>query len=543
MCCSTAPPGIAYDFGVKPHLRWLPFLLWAALAFRLQGAGPGELERRLRSAIQTPEIQLSVRFGFNTEDGMDSWDPVLDPAGEAQKLEGILARRTPSAAEWERLALLQFRAGLTNAADATRARWVRQCRDSLAARPDDARRMAELGTALTGSAEDEAEKLLRAAAAKAPSDPGCQIALSRWLVGEALRLQAAASGGTGSETPPASETREHIRQWVGEARQALDRAVESAPDDVDARVQRVLFHWFRAAGMLGKDALGGDLPAGSMDVNILRGYVLPDLRKAGRLAPEDFRTLALSLWLGALCDVSEQGGSDGVQSAEARKTAVAGIETLRQLAERAETQERAAAIWESRAILQFTQLNDPVGAGESAARALELQSARPRAWAIYAAALKVAGEKERLTLFLEQTLRRTNTVQVHLMLARMHDRENRRDAAVREVAAALALDSANLQARAWDATLKLRSASKDAEYADIGGILQDCLGRVPTWEPASDRAALMEHLATTSAVCMALAGEQDQARQLLKQILRQYPESEYAAEVERILSRESGSKP
>ena len=53
------------------------------------------------------------------------------------------------------------------------------------------------------------------------------------------------------------------------------------------------------------------------------------------------------------------------------------------------------------------------------------------------------------------------------------------------------------------------------EYAEAGGVIQDCLAKVSSWDPASERAPLMEHLATTGAICMALAGEQDQARQLL----------------------------
>ena len=518
-------------------------LLLVAFGLQGHGASPGDTEVRLRAALRTPEIQLTVQFGFDTKDGMDAWDPVLDPAGEAKKLEGSLSSRTPAAADWERLALLQSRAGLTNAADATRARWVKQCQEALAARPEDPRRMSELGTALGGTDEAEAGRLLRAAAAKAPGDPVCQLALSRWLVGQVLRQLAESKDEEGASSKSSAEKQEGIRSEVAEARQALDRAVESAPDDLDARIQRLMFHWFRAVGMMGSDPLGSAASGGPMDVAILRGYVLPDLRKAGKLAPDDFRILALGLWVSALCDSMEQGGSEGALSAQTRRSVTDGIETLRQLAERAGSPERAAAIWESRAILQLAQLKDPAGAGESAARSLELQASRPRAWSIRVAALKEAGESDRLSQFLEQTLRRTNSVQLHLMLARMRDRENRKDAAAREVAAALALDPGHLQARAWDVTLRLRNASKESEYAEVGGVIQDCLAKVSSWDPASERAPLMEHLATTGAICMALAGEQDQARQLLKQVLGQYPESEYATEINRILSGESVAKP
>lgn len=540
---STSTWAFTYEITVNASVRWIFALPLLVLGIQIHGASPGDSDARLRAALRTPEIQLTVHFGFDTQDGMDAWDPVQDPVGEAKRLEGTLAGKTPTSAEWERLALLQSRAGLTNAATGTRARWVKQCREALAARPEDARRMAELGTALADVDAAEAGRLLRAAASKAPGDPVCQIALSRWLVGEVLRQGAESAEGDGTASRSSPETREGTRKLVTEARQALDRAVEAAPDDVDARIQRLMFHWFRAVGTMGNDAVGSDAAAGGMDVTILRGYVLPDLRKAGKLAPDDFRILALGLWVSALCDSIEHGGADAPLSAPARRSATDGIETLRQLAERAGSPEKAAAIWESRAILQLTQLKDPSGADESAAKALELQPSRPRAWSIRVAALKEAGEGDRLIQFLEQTLRRTNSVQLHLMLARMSDRENRRDAAAREVAAALALDSAHLQARAWDATLRLRNASKESEYAEVGGVIQDCLAKVSTWEPASERAPLMEHLATTGAICMALAGEQDQARQLLKQVLRQYPESEYAAEVDRILSGEPGSKP
>ena len=145
--------------------------------------------------------------------------------------------------------------------------------------------------------------------------------------------------------------------------------------------------------------------------------------------------------------------------------------------------------------------------------------------------------------FLGQTLQRTNSVQVRLILGRMRDREGRSDAAAREVAAALAVAPENLQVRAWDASLRLRKASKESEYAEIGGVLQDCLGKVSTWEPAFERAGLMEHLATTGAICMALAGELEQARDLLKQVLQQFPESDYAGAVQKILEAEPGIRP
>lgn len=524
-------------------VRWIIGLLLLALELRVHGASPGESDARLRAALRTPGVQVTVQFGFDTKDGLDAWDPVLDAAAESKRLEATLSGKTPDPSQWERLARLQAKAGLTNAAVATRARWVTQCREALASRPEDARRMADLGSALAGDDDPEAVRLLRAAAAKSPKDPVCQVALAKWLVEDLIDQVAGIQSGAGAPSAPSAETTARLRNQLAEARQALDAAVDAAPDDVTARIHHMMFHWFRSAGMLGDESPGSNPSPGSMDVSILRGYVLPDLRKAAKLAPDDFRILAVDLWVHAACESIELGGGDAPLSRESRGEAIRGLETLRLLAARAATPEKAAAIWEARGILQISLLQDPEGAAESAAKALELQPSRPKAWMIRAGALREVGGGERLVQFLEQTLQRTNSVQVRLILARMRDREGRSDAAAREVAAALAVAPENLQVRAWDASLRLRKASKETEYAEIGGVLQDCLGKVPTWEPASERAGLMEHLATTSSICMALAGEPEPARGLLKQVLQQFPESDYAGAVQKILAVEPGTRP
>ncbi|MBL9174809.1 MAG: hypothetical protein JNL10_14825, partial [Verrucomicrobiales bacterium] len=206
-------------------VRWGTALLLLPLGFQVHGASPGESDARLRAALRTPAVQVTVQFGFDTKDGLDAWDPVLDPVGEAKRLEATLAGKTPVPGQWERLSHLQAQAGLTNAAAATRARWVTQCREALASRPEDARRMADLGAALAGDDDTEAARLLRAAAAKSPKDPVCQVALAKWLVEDVIRQGAGNRPGAGVPSPPSAETTVRLRNQIAEARQALESAV------------------------------------------------------------------------------------------------------------------------------------------------------------------------------------------------------------------------------------------------------------------------------------------------------------------------------
>ncbi|MBX3733620.1 MAG: hypothetical protein KF791_13620 [Verrucomicrobiae bacterium] len=502
----------------------------------LRAAAPGEAGMRLRALLRMPEIQIEVEFGLDNRQGLDAWDPVTDPAAEARRLEGLLRGDEADAMLLDRIADLQSKAGLTAPASESRQRAIRRCRDAVAIHPEDPQRLARLGWVVSPEDAVEAEQLLRLAASRAPGDPFCQRMLGRWLTQRALFAAAAIP----REASPAHREalQADARRTIPEARAALDRAVESAPENLEARVDRMLFHWFRSLGMLGGEEtdIAGDTPG--FDVTVMRGYVLPDLRKARQVAPDDFRILALRTWVLALCTRMESGLESGSLVEVSRHDVVEGIASLEALAASSREFAREAAIREAVAALQLVLLEDHAAAAVSAARALELQPTRRKAWAIRAAALRGAGREEELTQFLESTLQRTNSATVRLILAKVAYREGRTATAREQVDTTLRLAPDDLRARAFDLTLRLRETTEPGGVDAVGMALQGCLEKLSSWEPASDRPALFEHLGVTAAACYALAGDWGRAREFLAQVRTQFPESEYVSEVAAVL--ESG---
>ena len=478
-----------------------------------------------------PAIEVSVQFGFSTRDGLEAWDPVIDPAAEAGRLTATLTGGAKDALILDQIASLQSDAGLTNAATETRARAVRIAREALLQHPDDSRTQAWLGWVLGWKGVDEADRLIRAAAARAPEDPVCQVILGRWLMTRIFNEDQV--------TKPSEESRRLARTHGMEARAAFDQAVAVAPADIDARIQRMIFHWMRSCGSCGlpeEDEFTASKPRDSFNVAILRGYVLPDLRKAIQLAPDDFRLIALRTWVTVICEHSSSDESRDGMSESARREAVSGLENLRRLAMSSSSPARSAAIYEVMAMIQITTLRDSAGAAENAALALVMQPERPKAWAVRAAALEESGQTDELIDFLERTLQRTNTVTVRLIRAKVADRSGRPAIAREQVNAAQRLNPDDLRARACDIALRLREPASPEEITRIGESIQDSLGRLGAWEPTSDRPVLSENLGVAVAVHYAFAGEWKQAREVLETVSARHPDSEYIRQISAILA-------
>ena len=213
---------------------------------RVVGHGPARAIPRFVQGRppNSGDSTITVQFGFDTKDGMDAWDPGRIPLVR-RKVEAIPVQQDPGGRGiGERLALLQSRAGLTNAADATRGPMGETVPGVPPRGPRIPGRMSELGTAPGGTDEAEAGRLLRT---PRPRRRVIRFASSPFPGGWWDRCSSVGGiqGRRGPRKSSAEKQGGHPKE-VAEARQALDWAVESAPDDLDARIQRLMFHWFRA---------------------------------------------------------------------------------------------------------------------------------------------------------------------------------------------------------------------------------------------------------------------------------------------------------
>jgi len=132
----------------------------------LRAATPGEIESRLREAIRMPQVNLQLNFGFTSRQGLEAWDPMIDPAAEISRLEQAMVQSEADAERWLKISRLRGELQDEAGAQAANDRGLALLRERLKAKPDDARAMSALGDALPTD-EAEAERLLRGAVSRA----------------------------------------------------------------------------------------------------------------------------------------------------------------------------------------------------------------------------------------------------------------------------------------------------------------------------------------------------------------------------------------
>lgn len=498
-----------------------------------RAAAPGEVQARLREAIQMPSFSLELNFGYTAEQGLEAWDPPINPPVEIAKLERAMTGGLGDGTNWLKIAKLRAQLKDDPGATAARAKAVAVFRRQLAAQPGELQAMAALGDALPQAESDEAERLLRAAVAKAPGVWWCQLALAKFLHSQALTAQM-----SGEKVPATAEVLAKARTLSEEAGRHFDLAVELAPGQHEPPLQRAMFHWMRAMyPPRGSDGAAAHPDSAAVN-ETFKTAVLPDLRRARAASPDDFRLVALQIWMLVISSMPEDGAHFSVDRLPetVRRELLDGVAKLRRLAEQASSSERAAATWEALGMLQMGLLQDRRGAEESVASALKLQPGRPRAWNLRAGLLLDSSDnRAAFQAFLEETLRRTNTAKVRLFLAKVQFEAKRPEAAAASVAEALKLEPDDLPARACDLTLRLQSAKTEMELSEVQRSLEDAIKRLESFQPESERPTLAQHLWTTIAIHVALTGEMAEADQLIRQVRERFPESEYAKEVAEIL--------
>jgi len=505
----------------RPAAGFLPLLFLLAV----QGASPGQVQEQLREAIRLPMLNIGIRFGFDVS-GLESWDPVVDPAGEAFRLERQMAERPDNAAGWLELARLQRLAGNTNEARHSEEKAVTRRRQELADRPDDARAMAALAAALPAAQYAEAERLLHAAVARDPKDWKCELELARLLsLHKDLEFLAPDSSRDGR---PDEEFLKRATVRVTEAGVHFDRAVELGPRELDPRLSRIAFHFLKVTVIEAATGISADPER--------RGRELaPDLQVASELSPDDFRILAMKIGFLSLTQPPDDRSEGMNLSSESRREVLDTLARLDRLAEKAGSPEKTAAILEARAILQYLLLGDTAGASENSRRSLQLQPGRPRAWALRFGTLLDQNDDAAVRLFLEETLRRTNTALVNLCLAKVEWRQKRPEKAAERVRAALDLEPELLAARAAEAAIRLQQARTEEELAAVAGRLSAAMKSADEVADPSERANLIEHLWTTAAICAGLSGDWKSAHWILGEVASKYPKGPYLLAVGEIL--------
>lgn len=518
-------------------------LLWVGgfLPGFLRAATPGEIESRLREAIRMPMVNLELNFGFNSRQGLEAWDPVIDPAAEIARLEKAMVQSDADAERWLKIARLRGELNDEAGARAAHDRGMALLRERLKARPDDARAMAALGEALPTD-EAEAERLLRGAVSRAPRDWQCHLSLARWLSARwMISTRMPAEAGEENRPIPDRATLEALDR---EAREHFDEAVDLAPKEVEPLLQRALHRWMTASSASRPDGPGDAGKEPQSARQLMSTVVLPDVRAAERTSPDDFRLLALRLFFLGMSAAPEEA-SGPVASAVPeyiRRELLDGLARMRRLAEGATEPGRAAAVWEAMGMLQFSLLQDAEGALESTRRALSLQPGRPRAWGLQLALLH-EGPSEKFLGFLEETVRRTNTARVRIYLAKEHYNKGRLEAAAREVKEALRLEPENPTARGCDLALRLRSARTMEEFIALKLDMDKLAPQFPSIPDPAARQMLAENVWVNSVILAALAGEMETARSNLAKARKAIPDSKYAAEIASILGPETGQAP
>jgi hypothetical protein len=508
------------------------FLLTFPLLWRLTAvaANSGDLVQRLHDAIRLPTINVEINYRFSPAEGLDAIDEPDDPAGAAEALVEGMKGVPADAEQWEKVSKLRGLAGDEKGSSEARKNAVRLYRERVSAAPDAIEPMSALALSLPPSAAEEAETIARGLVARAPEAVLPRLTLGQVLFDrESAALSIAWSNSAAGNSAAASAEFSEIEKLAIEARRQFDLAVEQGPKAMQPRLKRALFTFFDV-GFIAQDP--GHRGVKSMDeftLEALKAQVVPDLREAARLNPEDYRLPAMRLYVQAMI-ANRPAPPDSL-----RDDLVAGIGELRRRAETAKSPTAAAAMLEVAGIVQYLGLHDAAGAEESAKHALQLDSNRARTWKLRLSLMMEAKRLDDIAAALEARLKTTNTVEILLMTAKVAFMQKKAALAGAQIDSAERLGPSNPVVAAFRSAYSVFTAAALGEWDAASRDIQKAMERVNEMEPSEQRALLAANVWANGAALEALKGNLPEARRLIAEAKSAIPSSDYVAEIQSII--------
>ncbi len=505
-----------------------------ALAFLLTGVSPTRaLDRaRLREAGRLPLVTARAGIGFNSLGEFILQGERADPA-QITVLEKAMKGDASDAERHYRLGQLTD----GDKSERAFAKAVSLFREQVKANPKDAWVLAQLGQALAAAGQmKEADKVLRQAVALAPRDWRCRVALGRYLQGrvEDLLFQSIPSGRKGGATfdqllaclaDKKVEPRALARALKGlnEAANCFDRAVAAAPAQPEVYRKRALLR-----AMEGLVRSASDLPraeGANLWVGLCNKRMIADLKQAGRLDPNDVRSIAMAAFSEVMAAVSAGALDANAQGLPGRLE-----RSLREAASKLETGARskdrhvAADSSELLGFLYGFLLQDLKRAETAYRRAIVLRPDREPAWDMLEVVLVGQGRNQELVTLLTRRLEHKDTARNRFLLAKAYERLNQAARAEEHVRAALKLKPTDRNANLALAVLLVKRAEDPAALKKAKQQL-DRAGTLLKSKATSNQQSCFQ---LTHGIYLGLSGNARQAKECFRALLDREKNNEAA---------------
>jgi tetratricopeptide (TPR) repeat protein len=481
-------------------------------------------------------MNFSLEFGLSPQLGLDSWEPIADPAGELVPLENAVKANPDSPERWLRIARLRALLGDHKGASQAGATARKLLRQRLAEKSDSVETMLALAEALPAGEKEEAATLCRAAVVKAPTNWRCQMILGKILDAQSSAIlnpgRTNANPGAADETS-VQRTRSHA--LAEEAERAFGEAIRLAPGESEPLLHRGLFHASQAQLTAEDPSARGDRRPQEIVLTAIENKVLPDLKGAEKANPGDYRLLAIRLAVQLTAATSPAANRDGQLTESARGELVEGISKLRRIAEESTAPSSSAGAWESMAVVQYLGLHDTSGADESARRALVVQEGRPRAWNLRAAILLETKRFDDLMTLFEDRLKRTNSLEIHLMAAKIAFNQKRMEGVVPHLEKAGEINPKSGLVLAFRSSYATYQMLDGGEYDVARSATEEAMEGLKTMPPSDERNRIALFVWTNAAVMLAAHNDLAAAREVLVQVRSKFQGDEYVEAIAKII--------
>lgn len=533
---------------------------WAAALFAGSSAWGADVPvLRKLAKLPTLTYEVGVSFSFSRGRGLRLWWDRPDYPADIAALEGSLKGDAWDAERVHRIGELAREMGDDARAGKEFTRAVTLYRERLKAQPKSGLLMASLGQALGDAGKaDEAEKTLREAVRISAKEWRCWMLLAQHLENRTLTLLAGGTtmperdavdqllGRAFAGMPPAYKPDpaglDLAQRLLDEARDARDRAVAAAmqatggngPGAAQAHAERGTSRGFTQALLRGvlNQMQGREADPRAL---MLPAAALSDLRRAADLDPGSVRTVALA----GLCEVfgfalSSGHPWDAVWPAlpeESKAQVRRSMERLGRLAQAKDARSAAAAL-DALGVVAYVAREEK-RAEESLRRAVKLDPSRERTWEMLAMILGAGARYQDLVVWCKERLATRDAPRTRLLLAKAYEKLEQLAPAEEQARAAANLAPDDFYAALGVAALLLRRGETPAALAEAGQWLnraeRACAGGATPQQ--------WSELALTRAIHLGLSGEDEKARDLLKQIIGRDPGAEDARRALEVLEK------
>jgi len=536
-----------------PGMKPLACLL-LALVVPLHAATPEKGKAELRKLVKLPTLNLSMAFGLSTERGFALTEPKPQKEKKAAALQKRIDREPRNGSLRLELCELLNALGRKTESKAALKMAVELLRKEAEARAGDAAAVAGFARALAESDEQgEAERLLRAAVARSTNEWMLWVTL-----GDVLSQRATTTlvyGDEGKREPgrdgesfiravlqrkPGADEIQRVEELRVESARCFDRAVQLAPKSSEVYLQRAGFKSLN--GML--RTLVEELRKPESNVKrtwsaFFNREALKDFQKAAELSPTNYLMIGTAAVLEAFAVMYEQAGPAATLDYEAMtisrlppaaraviRDAMTRLENLGEHPDRA----IAAGALELLGGLQFIVAQDPEGARKTLRRTVTLDPSRHQAWEILIGVTYTMEKPDLLVAVCAERLKALDNSRNRLLLAKAYDTAGNGAKAKETVESALKATPDDPLLLLASAALQLRTAQTSRESQAAGESLMRVREKIEAL-PENDRETLVIDAMLLNAIQLGLDDEPEEARKLVRLVLKKDPEHERAQKI------------